>query len=684
MSHFRFPQNQSYEDTVNFLTHEQFPAIVERSVEVFAHLPKVGTYQHLNSSTRSFQEALLETTGRQYTLSGVGSLIDYDRFGQQIKRPTPQLIGSPCAGNSLCLEPTCFGFQEGVIENNNMLQRMCWSLSMPCLKDYYYSDMNFERKMKSYFAMFFKQAPAVSQAYQRTRLLKEAIKVVCTDVGIRYTGPVIGGSSGISLPFYINPASPTEFPSLTDIQALGADIGGANLDAFENFLAPRLFAGNFEGGMETVKVYGQKPDYRIAQEQTWSAKDNMAYMEMMRSMPGSEDGFIHDGLFPTFKVDGGYITPITQEILEEATIAGYVQTDNPEHALAEYRGLLFVPANWMFDLVEPPKDNFADLGIGSLNFGQNTPGVYQLLSSSLFSGFARSGKEVIIGNELNNKGQVITRARGVQGREKAIREAVRTELLLTYSQRSFSDDHADQLPRVGQPVVPQSSADGFALKSTMYLASSVYGTARPVLMLFRVDNPRSAKAIKVCSSVDITVDQTAGNEVVAAAPGGQEYLVVTFRNAIGTDFAVDDELVYRTGIKGASYLVDVTAKDGKVLSIQSQDHSLLPACAGGKDDYGVQAQLIKNTGATAVESEIMKASYDSGSTSLFLELFDPIAATIDNASGVITLESGDSIDVEAVGAGEGVFIQVDAAAGEACDLSTLDCATLVNATISFA
>ena len=205
---YRVPAQQTYQDAFKFLTWEQFPAVLEKSIRYFGVIPQTGIYQHFNPRVKSFKSALLESTGREFTLSGVGSLIDFDKYGHIIKRPTPQLAGTGCEGNSLCLEPTCFGFVEGVIESNNIIQNMCWSLALPCLKDHFYSDAQFDRKMRRYFSTFFHQAPAVSQAYQRTRLLQEAVKVVCTNRNFEYSGPVIGGP-GLSLPFYINPLDPT-------------------------------------------------------------------------------------------------------------------------------------------------------------------------------------------------------------------------------------------------------------------------------------------------------------------------------------------------------------------------------------------------------------------------------------------------------------------------------------------
>ena len=64
----------------------------------FAALPQVGVYKHLNAVIKPFKEQLLENTDREYTLSGIGSLIDYDRYGLNIKRPSPQLNGSRMRG----------------------------------------------------------------------------------------------------------------------------------------------------------------------------------------------------------------------------------------------------------------------------------------------------------------------------------------------------------------------------------------------------------------------------------------------------------------------------------------------------------------------------------------------------------------------------------------------------------
>ena len=49
-----------------------------------------------------------------------------------------------------------------------------------------------------------------------------------------------------------------------------------------------------------------------------------------------DDNFNEDGLFPTFEADGNtQLELIPAEILEPATIAGYVQTNNPRHTSRE-------------------------------------------------------------------------------------------------------------------------------------------------------------------------------------------------------------------------------------------------------------------------------------------------------------------------------------------------------------
>lgn len=695
-SGFRLPQQQEISEAIKFLTWEQFPKILEKSIEYFSVLPQIGIYKHVNSDVKNFKEALLETTSRQFTISGVGSLFDFERFGNQIKQPTPQLAGTSCGGNSLCLEPTCFGFTEGVIESNNTIQNMCWSLSMPCLKDMLYSDMQFDRKMRRYFEMFFKQAPAVLQAYQRTRLIQESIKVVATDKNFRYSGAVIGGADGQSLPFYINPVDPTVMPNISGI---GANIGGLNLAAFMNYVAPRLFAGGgFAGGMEEVTVYGLKQDYMMAKEQTASVMDHYLELETLRALQSrglnSVDKlddmigeFIHDGMFPTFKNVGGQIIPITQEILEASTIAGYVQTNNPEHSMARIRGLLFVPDNWMFNLVEPPKDDFSYLGLGEgLNFRTNTPGVTPLLSSSLFTSNSIGGDgTVILGQTVGKGGMLIESAKGLRRRDKEIKEAVRSEVMMTYSALECNAATAGQLPNVGTGFVPQGRADGFRLKSTMYVGTDVRGTAKPVLLLFQTDTPRSAKPIEVCNIVEVNLNPTAGLGIVNCCPGNQIYAILTFAGDVSASYTVGNSVTYRTGNKAETYVATVTAVSGSVVSIQATNGtSILPCCSGGSDQYGVRAELLNNTTTSLTSSEILKAKWDTGTSSLFISTLKPLVANLINTTGTITLADGTVILVKlSAAANAGVFMQVVARVGETFNLATLDCACLVGAVFSY-
>lgn len=697
---FRLPQNTSYEETIKFLTWEQFPSVMDKSIEYYQFLPQVGTYQHFNKNIVSFKEALLNSTERKFTLSGVGALLDYEKFGHTLKRPTPQLCGTGCEGNTLCLEPTCFGFTEGVIENNNVLRNICWSLALPCLKDIYYSDAQFERKLKRYFQMFFQQAPAVMQAFQRTDLLKNAIKVVATDTNIRITGE-IGGQKGISLPFYIDPQDATAFPCLDSLPA-GVGIGGINLEAFTNHVAPRLFHDTFRG-REMVKSYGLMQDKAVAKEQTASVQDHHVHMQMLeafksmtalQSAEGILSDFTEDGLFPTFTCDEeNCIIPVDAQVLENSTIYGKVPTSNPEHGLQLIRGLLLVPSNWKYNLVEPPKDNFSDLGLGQgLNFGMNTPGVFSL-KSSMFTNMTKDGT-VVIGQKVGRNGMIVPSVSGLKRRSQPIKEAVRTELIQTYAAKTCGAPTEGQLNPVGNKPTAQNAADGFMLRSTMYLGTDVKGTARPVLLLFKTDTPRSARAIEVCDEVVVEATGEAGNALVDCCPGNANYAILTFKNDATSDYAVGDLVAYRSGRKADTVLAAVTAVTDKTVSIEAVDASgapdpagIIPCCEGGQnDDYGVLGELIVNAGATltATASEIMKATYDAATSSWFLELNDPLAATTAATAFTLTLENGDVVELETVTDAEGVFVQVAAAATETGSLADIDCECLRRAVLAVA
>lgn len=693
----RLPTQQDFQNTIQTLTYRYFPQVLETGVRHFATLPVVGKYRTMASEIMPFDTALNRITTQEYTISGVGSLIDYDQYGYQIRRPTPYLSGTACDGHTLCVEPTCFGFTEGVVESNNLIHNLCWELSMPCLKDKFYGNRDFTQQIKQWIGMFFAQPAAVVEAYQRTRLLRESIKIVATNKTINYVGGGVTVTDGMSLPFYINPASPQAMPNLDDLGD-GLAIGGANLDAFVTHVAPMIFADSFAGGMESVTCYGQKVDYIVAKDQSMRAMDSafMADLARARMIAGYNaedplqallggDNFVDDRLFPTFEKDAdGNVLPIEAETLQAATLMGYIQTFNPRHSRAKIRGLLFVPSNWKFTLVEPPMDDFSSLGLGAgANFGANTPGVWPVTSSSAFArntigpdGIVRLGQGVT-GTEVS------TFLVGATPRKVPIREAVRTILTQTYSSQTCGAIDG-QLPIIGPRTVNQQVADGFALKSTIWIGSMVRGTARPVLLLFKIDNPRSTKAIEVCDAVEIDV---AGGEqplmLKSCCPGTEDFLLLKFTSPIGDAYAVDDHVLYRSGPRGNSYLATVTAVDaeGTTVHITSDTETILPCCAD-VDGWGALGTLINLEGVTNLTSEIFKAEYDSEAGDLLIETYDPIAPGDDAVAVTISLTNGIVIDAElAAAADAGVFFSIDAATvdGEAFDLGTLDCECLQGA-----
>lgn len=689
----RLPENLDYQSTMNFLIHRQFPVILDQSIQFFSMLPKVGVYtRQLREGIMDYKEAILSSTTQQSTLSGIGSLFDYDRFGNQVKRPTPQLYGTGCNGNSLCLESTCYGFTEGIVEANNVMQSMCWELQMNCLKDYQYSDRKFTEMMNMYFKTFFKQAPAVLEAYIRTRLLRDSIKVVATKEHQRFVSTPTSARA-IPLPFWFNPADPTAFP---DLDVIPSDVGAVNLSAFMEYVAPRIFSGSFREGMQDVTVYGLPQDFTTALRQTASAQASNDYMEIIKMLAARNQSSgdlmmdqllnnkVIDNLFPTFDAQTGtnILIPITKEILMPSTIAGYIQRDNPEHSLSQYRGLLFVPANYMYTLVSPANDNFSNLGLGeALNFGMNTPGVFPILSSSMFSrNTIGSTGEVIIGQRPSANGMLQMVADGIVSRDRVIQEAVRTEVLLNYYPSSCENAIDGQLPNVGRKIVSQRRASGFNVHSEMNVKTDVMGEAKPVLLLFKADTPLSALPIEICEVNDIQLSQTGGYSIVDCCPGGQIYAVLTFNKDVSSFFSVGNSAVYRTGATGKSYLVTVTAVAGAVVTIATVDQqTTIDCCSGSPDDYGTRGELIVTTGATAVSGVIMKAECDPDNDHVALELFTPLGASLLGATGTITLQNGQIIAVVTTANASGVFVTVEAAPGESCSLCDLPCSCLVNA-----
>jgi hypothetical protein len=539
--------------------------------------------------------------------------------------------------------------------------------------------------------MFFAQALAVTEAFQRTSLLRESIKIVCTDTNIVLTGNNLLGLAGQSMPFYMDVNNPTSLPDITAM-GTGVGVGAANLQAFIDLLADGLFAGAFDGDMPSIDVYGLKNDFNMALAQTASVFDSGMSGEYMKTVIAAATSevsrsryfgnFIHDGMFPRFTIDGvtNILEPITKEILMPSTLYGYEQTNNPKHNLSKFAGLLLVPQNWRYNLVAPPNDDFSYLGLGQgLNFRTNSPGVYPIASSSMFSR-NRVGRDgvVTLGDNIND-------IQGLEPRDRAIQEAVRTELLMTYQSRDCNDAYPGQLPNAARNLTAQSRADGFKLQSEIRFATAVEGRARPVLLLFERDQQRSAVAIRPCNIYSQAVSTTAGYSIMDCCPGNQVYTILTFNKDVSSVFTVGNSAVYRSGANGISFLVTVTAVSGAVVTVTAANGTdILPCCSGSPDDYGTRAELIKTTGATASTGVIMKALCDPDNDHLALELFLPVANALIGTAVTITLNNGQVINTVLTAAisSTGVFLSVQVAPGETCDLCALDCQCFINSVIS--
>ena len=129
-------------------------------------------------------------------------------------------------------------------------------------------------------------------------------------------------------------------------------------------------------------------------------------------------------------------------------------------------------------------------------------------------------------------------------------------------------------------------------------------------------------------------------------------------------YAVDDVAVYRSGPKGTSFLVEVTAVSGSMVAIQAIDADgdpdtgvTLLCCSGVPDDYGVLGELLLITGTTDVCSEIFKAECTDGVLSI--ELYNPIVAEAEDGEASITLADGTVILVTYdADADAGVYVTV--------------------------
>lgn len=690
-----FPSNITYNNKIKFLTHDIMAKALDKQT-VYSHaLPTSGVYRHFGTEIKEFQRELNRLNAKHYTLSGAGSIIDLNKYGLRRTQPGPQYEGTSCRRNSLCLEPTCFGMVEGVRENNNIMETICWELALNCLKDYLMSDRNFEEKLLNYLELFFKQPEAVIQAYQRTTLLSDAIKVVATKDSLMYTGSMIPGSNPIPLPFYIDSNDPYNLPDLNDINALGTEIGAANLHAFFNTLGSRFFGGDgFSGGFENVIAYALNMDHEMAKLQTMSTGGMFTpeQMSMMSAMGGnySLDTFFskmytfkHEPQMLTYDTTGGLLSPVTQDILQNSTIYGKVMAPNPMHLAHDTRAILFVPDNIKFNLVAPMPDDFSSLGLGNaLDFHSNTPGVFPLSSSLFASNRTVSDKSIELGiNKV--AGKYVSTVQGIVKRSRPLQEAIRTYVRQTYSSLECSGSETEY-PRVGAPVVPQGPADGFAAKSQVNISTNYTGYQKPVLYIFKIDHYLSRSPIVVCDPIEVDVSTTEGYSVVSCCPGDAIYATIRFSsNSVSTDFTVTDKAVYRPGLQAETFLVDITGVDNDVITIESTDGTTLLPCCTGTDGYGAMGVLQNITTATATSSPILRAQYDSVVPSLFLNLKNPIIPNTTGTAGTITLEDGTVINVLLVADASGVFAQVEAAVGEDCVLSTLDCECLVNAVFSY-
>jgi len=689
----RLPAQKIVEDEIRFLTHDVIPKTLDTQIRLNHVMPNTGIYKHFVPRSISFYDALRGTEMREYTLSGAGSIFDYDTYGRMIHKPRPQYATSGCNTNSLCVEPTCFGMVEGVRESNNVIYSICWELALSCLKDLYYSDRFFEEKMQNYLSLFLQQPAAVFEAFQRTFLLRNAIKVVCVNGLVDFTGSILGGVDGIKLPFHINLNDPYALPDLNQVPY---SLGGVHFDALYNQLVPAFMQGDSftSGGAESFKTYAYLNDFDRAVNQTMAALGkNIDVMSMLKAYgvsAGNTDytnkfGLVEDNLFPTFYSSSGLVNLTPYDTLSDATLYGYVLKRDPQHGMNKIRGMLIVPDSYKFVPVQPPKDDFSDLGLGNgLAFGTTTPGVTPLLSTSMFVRNKMSGNSVKLGGTVKD-GMIVPSAKGLTRRDTPLTEIVRTYLTKTYSSLTCGTD-GNGMNRVGSNLVPQSIADGFMLKSMVNIGTQIKGDARPILVLWATDDAISIQPIVACNTVPLTLTEQEGYVGVSCCPGGKIYAILTFSSdAVAADFSVNDEAIYRTGDNATAYEVTVTAVDGNVVTVESTDGvTPLPCCKGGsKDDYGNRFSLMNVTTATATSSNIVEYSYDVGTSVLSLELSEPLVANVAATPGTITLRDGQVINVVLSADSAGILVQVEAAGGETCDLSALDCPILRDAIFSY-
>ena len=213
------------------------------------------------------------------------------------------------------------------------------------------------------------------------------------------------------------------------------------------------------------------------------------------------------------------------------------------------------------------------------------------------------------------------------------------------------------------------------------MGTDVHGTAKPVLLLFQTDNPRPARAIKVCNTVDVAVTAVGAPEPSRLLP---RWSVLR-----------DSDVLYRRRQKLPICLTTSVSQIRPCIETGAKVRELLGYCLGDRWsycfdysrwrrssssllfelaqrlDYGTRGDLIKLTGVTNKTSEVFKGRWDSGSSTLMVELLDPVALFLINATATLTLENGDAILVKAAVASTvpTVFVQLVDQGGETCVLS---------------
>lgn len=290
-----------------------------------------------------------------FAATSVGSLVDRKRYAKGIHKPSVGTEG--CAGHTNCgCNP--FELTAGTVTDRAFAEKYCITTKPVCFDDIVLTN-HWQIKAKEEMRALKEGSVKMPHTLLRSILADESIKVFFSKKNVDY-------GNGVKLPFYMNPSSPTKWPTIEDLAGAGLTLDDVccapNMETIKRYFVPQVFSpkrfskttsavllGNETFHMEMSKAMTREyADY-------FNIKSHMGAIGMKDMLTSDSfhlgarvsEKFDHE-MFNVKVDENGCFVPVTPCALFDSPDGnGEIEDFNPEYNTVDWVTGFLLPNDWI-------------------------------------------------------------------------------------------------------------------------------------------------------------------------------------------------------------------------------------------------------------------------------------------------------------------------------------------------